>query len=221
VAEESKSIALVILGIVAVIAIVGLVLLFTGARKGATGEYYVGAKEYGGAIKGIMEPYARAYSGKAWDRNYANSQFGNLQFSATGSTGKGASLGQSQTYGDYGGKTSTSVGLSYARDSSQVPSAQTSCAGLGIAMSASTDPQVQAFGDYLTQFTQPASLNQYYNQYGPENCIKLSDLPAVVGTIVNENNPGYALYTGIVDDLQQTGDFACCKNTEWNTGPVV
>ena len=41
-AEESsgKGIALVILGIVAIIAIVGLVLLFTGAKK-ATGEFAV------------------------------------------------------------------------------------------------------------------------------------------------------------------------------------
>ena len=44
-ADEHKGIALVILGIVAVIAIVGLVLLFTQA-KGATGQGV-----YGGAIK--------------------------------------------------------------------------------------------------------------------------------------------------------------------------
>jgi len=68
VAEESgKGIALVILGIVAIIAIVGLVLLFTGARKAATGEFVVTApKEYGGAIKGVYDPYSRAFAGRAY-----------------------------------------------------------------------------------------------------------------------------------------------------------
>ena len=49
-ANEHKGIALVILGIVAVIAIVGLVLLFTGAKE-ATGNGI-----YGGAIKQIEYP---------------------------------------------------------------------------------------------------------------------------------------------------------------------
>jgi len=68
VAEESgKGIALVILGIVAIIAIVGLVLLFTGMKK-ATGEFAVpAAKEYGGAIRGVYTPYDRAFTGRALD----------------------------------------------------------------------------------------------------------------------------------------------------------
>jgi len=48
--SEHKGIALVILGIVAIIAIVGLVLLFTGANK-ATGQGM-----YGGEIKGLQFP---------------------------------------------------------------------------------------------------------------------------------------------------------------------
>lgn len=50
-ADEHKGIAMVILGIVAVIAIVGLVLLFVGGKK-ATGEGV-----YGGAIKQVSYPY--------------------------------------------------------------------------------------------------------------------------------------------------------------------
>ncbi len=50
-ADEHKGIALVILGIVAILAIVGLVLLFT-QNKSATGQGI-----YGGAIKGIEYPY--------------------------------------------------------------------------------------------------------------------------------------------------------------------
>lgn len=67
-AEESgKGVALVILGIVAIIAIVGLVLLFTGARK-AAGEFAVpSVKEYGGAIQGVQDPYSRAFSGRAME----------------------------------------------------------------------------------------------------------------------------------------------------------
>ncbi len=58
--ESGRAIALVILGIVAVIAIVGLVLLFTGAKKTATGEFYApGAKEYGGELRGVYAPLAR------------------------------------------------------------------------------------------------------------------------------------------------------------------
>lgn len=63
-AEESKGIALAILGVVAVIAIVGLVLLFAGANTGdvALPQYN---KVYGGAIKGVALPYGegRAISG--------------------------------------------------------------------------------------------------------------------------------------------------------------
>lgn len=64
--ESGRAIALVILGIVAVIAIVGLVLLFTGAKNEATGEFAVPApKTYGGAIKHVQFPYSREFVGKA------------------------------------------------------------------------------------------------------------------------------------------------------------
>ena len=75
-AEESsgKGIALVILGIVAIIAIVGLVLLFTGAKK-ATGEFAVpSVKEYGGAIRGVYDPYSRAFTGRSYE--YASGNVG-------------------------------------------------------------------------------------------------------------------------------------------------
>ena len=56
-AEESgRGVALAILGIVAVIAIVGLVLLFSGAKK--TAQVATGLdKVYGGALKGVEYPY--------------------------------------------------------------------------------------------------------------------------------------------------------------------
>ena len=64
--ESGKAISLVILGIVAVIAIVGLVLLFTGAKNAAVGEFAVpAAKVYGGAIREVWNPYSRQFAGKA------------------------------------------------------------------------------------------------------------------------------------------------------------
>ena len=59
-AEESgRGVALAILGIVAVIAIVGLVLLFSGAKK--TAQVSTGLdKVYGGALKGEEWPYLEA-----------------------------------------------------------------------------------------------------------------------------------------------------------------
>ena len=54
--ERGRGVALAILGIVAVIAIVGLVLLFSGAKK--TAQVASGLdKEYGGALKGVEYPY--------------------------------------------------------------------------------------------------------------------------------------------------------------------
>jgi len=54
-AEEGKGVAMAILGIVAVIAVVGLVLLFKGA---GTGEYASPYQNiYGGAIKDVDFPY--------------------------------------------------------------------------------------------------------------------------------------------------------------------
>src|SRR5574341_1000895 len=61
-ADEHKGIALVILGIVAILAVVGLVLLFT-QNKSATGQGI-----YGGAIKGVEYPY---WVGRGVPRNLA------------------------------------------------------------------------------------------------------------------------------------------------------
>ncbi len=88
-AEESgKGIALVILGIVAIIAIVGLVLLFTGARKAAVGEFAVPAvKEYGGAIRGVADPESRAYAGRSYEFPSGRSGESGERFSGFGGSG--------------------------------------------------------------------------------------------------------------------------------------
>lgn len=52
-ADEGKGVALAILGVVAVIAVVGLVLLFSGA----TAKVSLPSKVYGGALEGKEFPY--------------------------------------------------------------------------------------------------------------------------------------------------------------------
>ena len=97
-AEESgKGIALVILGIVAIIAIVGLVLLFTGARKAAVGEFAVpAAKEYGGAVKGVYDPISRAFSGRANEYPAGTTAEQSAQWQGRAGVAVGG-----QAYGDY------------------------------------------------------------------------------------------------------------------------
>src|SRR3989344_7563193 len=54
--ENGRGVALAILGIVAVIAIVGLILLFSGAKK--TGQVvFAGDKLYGGSLSDVEYPY--------------------------------------------------------------------------------------------------------------------------------------------------------------------
>ena len=115
-AEESgKGIALVILGIVAIIAIVGLVLLFTGARK-AAGEFAVpAAREYGGAIKGITYPYARSFPGRAIETR------AKYEDVAAQSIKKGGTVA---TYGDVNKYREESQAFSWNRAGGEVPATQ-------------------------------------------------------------------------------------------------
>ena len=100
-AEESgKGIALVILGIVAIIAIVGLVLLFTGARKAAVGEFAVpAAKEYGGAIRGVADPDSSAFIGRSYEFPSGASGDTGEKFSGLGGPGYLQPIAETQ-YGE-------------------------------------------------------------------------------------------------------------------------
>ena len=83
-AEEHKGVALAILGIVAVIAVVGLILLFKGA---ATGNIVApGAKLYGGGgINHGTDQYTSDYKRYADNRVYAGALYaGNIQYEDTG-----------------------------------------------------------------------------------------------------------------------------------------
>ena len=100
-AEESgKGIALVILGIVAIIAIVGLVLLFTGARKAAVGEFAVpAAKEYGGAVRGVADPESRAFAGRSYEFPSGADGASGERFSGFGGSGYYQPIAETQ-YGE-------------------------------------------------------------------------------------------------------------------------
>jgi len=103
--ENNKGVALVILGIVSIIAIVGLVLLFTGARK-ATGEFSVGIARTGAAIGNEA---TASYARQTADGDYS----AGLGLDGTERTVR------PDTYSTYG------------RAISQIPSIQTSnCQGL-------------------------------------------------------------------------------------------
>ncbi len=142
-AEESgKGIALVILGIVAIIAIVGLVLLFTGAKKAAVGEFAVpGAKEYGGAVRGVYDPISRSFSGRASDNpNLVNTFNDGSWYQATdydpysslGQTaaGQGIQKVAPVVYGETGTAKTSFVESTYGRNYASTPSAQTACDGI-------------------------------------------------------------------------------------------
>ena len=133
-AEESgKGIALVILGIVAIIAIVGLVLLFTGARKAAVGEFAVPAvKEYGGAIRGVADPESRAFAGRSYEfPSGATGETGEI-FSGHGGPGYYQPIAATQ-YGENvtARAVSGQTNLVYNRQLEEIPSYR-ACAWLSI-----------------------------------------------------------------------------------------
>jgi hypothetical protein len=68
---QEKSVGIAILGIAAVLAIVGLVLMFSMASK--SGAFWVSPKIYGGAIKDANYPYLmeRKAAGAYGDEYYA------------------------------------------------------------------------------------------------------------------------------------------------------
>lgn len=131
--QNSKGIALVILGIVAIIAIVGLVLLFTGAKKAATGEFYVPtAKEYGGAIYGLSDPYSRAFVGRSVEFPSGVSGPEGLDKQGTYSgLGREMQKVADVVTGEEGTVKTVSTPISYNRNLAQIPSLQTSCLGWG------------------------------------------------------------------------------------------
>lgn len=66
-ADEGKSIALVILGIVAVIGVVGLVLMFSGATGRAATSSYSGGDLYGGELRQRQgDPLRQPWGEEAW-----------------------------------------------------------------------------------------------------------------------------------------------------------
>ena len=203
-AEESgKGIALVILGIVAIIAIVGLVLLFTGARKAAVGEFAVpAAKEYGGAIRGVSDPYSRAFSGRA--REFPS---GNVEpFSAQWPGSAGVQVGGS-SYGGTSGPRGEQYQArkSYERAREQIPSAR-ACEWLS----------QLTFGTniYGTAAEASSEINAYRSQ--GRTCMVLSELRAADWKVLaNEYGLDRDRVVSLKDMAGQAiadGAYACCEN---------
>jgi len=224
VAEESgKGIALVILGIVAIIAIVGLVLLFTGAKKAAVGEFAVpGAKEYGGAIRGVYDPYSRSFSGRASDvANVAPGQFSQDSwydlndasgvYSGQGQTDVGQGLPRTGSFNQYGESVPASTvanTITYGRNFASTPGAQTYCQGI---VWYNHDPS----DDYMTE-------NMDANHVANNGWTVMSDGRILDGqgntagrTLESIRNIEYRTTGFPLDDsyvpYQATGAFACTR----------
>ncbi|MEM3154992.1 MAG: hypothetical protein QW165_05535 [Candidatus Woesearchaeota archaeon] len=215
-AEESgKGIALVILGIVAIIAIVGLVLLFTGARKAAVGEFAVpAAKEYGGAIRGIYDPYSRAFSGRAYEfpsgealpMSSQSSYDQTGTFSGLGQTPGGEGLQKvadvvtGECYNGVCGTVKTvSQKISYSRNRAQIPSIQMTCEGI---VRANEDPSDDTY-------TQPTSYNRAATTYGGAWSSYCRTIPQILQTLYVV--PDYAL-NDILQAFDGSGVAMCCPS---------
>ena len=61
---NEKKVPVMLLGLIGVVAILGLALMFTNGFN-ATGGYFFGVKSFGGAIQGSADPYARSFAGRA------------------------------------------------------------------------------------------------------------------------------------------------------------
>jgi len=220
VAEESgKGIALVILGIVAIIAIVGLVLLFTGAKKAATGEFAVpGVREYGGALRGVYDPYARTFTGRSYDyqgtgeAGWMGQENLDKRYSSIGIIGDDGYAnyrgGSTVHYGEDSDQLRATVtqAASYNNADQEVPSEITACTGTGLA---SLDPS------YAT-WTQPMSANQVSSRGWSANAdgYIVNSAGQVSGITVEKmkaiyfRTPWYGLDRSIVA-YDSTGTFAC------------
>ncbi len=215
-AEESgKGIALVILGIVAIIAIVGLVLLFTGARKAAVGEFAVpAAKEYGGAIRGVFDPISRSFSGRAKEfpsgeadpYSSASSYDQTGTFSSYGQTPGGEGLQKvadvvtGECFNGVCGTVKT-VGqkISYNRNRAQIPSIQVSCEGI---VRANEDPSDDTY-------TQPTSYNRAASTYGGAWSSNCRTIPQILQSLYVV--PDYAL-NDILEAFDGSGVAMCCPS---------
>ncbi len=201
--ESGKGIALVILGIVAIIAIVGLVLLFTGAKKAAVGEFVVSApKEYGGAIKGVMDPYARAFSGRAYE--YPSGQVEVFEGQSEGKAGAWRA-----SYGDIAarevGSENQQWTASYNRQYEQIPSMR-ACQWISFL----------TYGN--TRFGAPVEASAEVGAYQSmgRKCIVLSELRAADWSVLANQ---YGLDRDDIVSLQEKageaiadGAYACCED---------
>jgi len=178
--DTSKGIALVILGIVAIIAIVGLVLLFTGAKK-AAGEFAVVApKEYGGAIQGVALPYAREFAaGKAYADDYG-------EYSSAGETGRSAYEGtQAMT-------ASGDIHITYNRADVSTP------------VFVGNNCQILTEGKYPVEVA--FQQFQAYQQMG-RNCV--THVRGLVEMIGSTGYPKVPVF-GEMSVAEANGNFACC-----------
>ncbi|MBI4146959.1 hypothetical protein HY489_06520 [Candidatus Woesearchaeota archaeon] len=193
-AEESgKGVALVILGIVAIIAIVGLVLLFTGARKAAVGEFALpSVKEYGGAIRGVQDPYSRAFSGRA--REYPSGL--DEPFSAQWPGSAGTLVG-GESYGGTADPRGEQYDYrkTYERALTEIPS-KAAC-------------QFMSERSNRPSMTEPASV-QEAESYGAmgRSCMRVSDMASEADRVSPD---AFGRTREVLEYVQSIGVSHCCQ----------
>ncbi len=180
--EHGKGIALVILGIVAIIAIVGLVLLFTGARKTATGDFAApSVKTYGGAINAEQLPTSRETLA-----GHAGQLYGSSGVQAGGAC-----------YGDACKEklVTSSQFTTFNRAAAQVP-AKAACTFM-------------AEQSGLPQLSEPASAQEAtgYAQMGRQ-CVAVKDLASVADQVSQD---AYGRRADAVEYAQSIGVSHCCE----------
>ncbi|MBW3018576.1 hypothetical protein KY329_00115 [Candidatus Woesearchaeota archaeon] len=217
--QNSKGIALVILGIVAIIAIVGLVLLFTGAKK-STGEFVVPvAKEYGGAIKGVASPYDRAFVGRSyeWDASGVEEEL-----SGRGDNPGYRSGAQVAAYGEdmaqIGQVTENRQTSESKLQQNFIPSYGYGKACQGASETAKTlvnHPELQQFIPY-TEFWSDKNVKAAYTKDGitygngphGEKCVLANDILSFIGAKAREGNSMGLTYEVGIDSTPGW----CCVN---------
>ncbi|RMD57811.1 hypothetical protein D6825_02840 [Candidatus Woesearchaeota archaeon] len=183
-----KIINYVILGMVSILAVVGLVVLFSSASAFTVPA----AKTYGGAIKGAKAPYSREFPGKAYefpsgyDARYA-AQWG----------GRAGVMIGGQAYGEKIGPRAVSRGSTYSRGLTEIPSWLTTCTQI-------------AYLSNVPYLTEPADVNEAlsYMAMG-RKCARVDELRSLA-YVVKKNE--LARSQGVFEYAKSLGVAFCCES---------
>lgn len=185
---KTKTAAYIFLALVACAAVLGFVWLYSPA-----GFYTVpAAKEYGGAIKGISDPYARAFSGRAME--FPSGATAEYAAQYPGSAGVSTS---GKAYGDYSGPRAVQQSATYKRSRPRTPSYLTTC-------------QMMADLSGMPLYGQPAGTSEAasYAAMG-RSCMPVTSMRSVA---VEVRPNQWALAENLYEYAKSIGVSHCCTD---------